>query len=250
MSARSFLGTQKLYGESAFEVFAHAHAYVVGVGGVGTWLAEALARTGIGTLTLIDMDIVVQSNINRQLAALNSTLGLGKIAVMGERIAQINPACTVHLVDEFLDTDNVATLLPHRPAKHTLVFDCTDDSRAKLAMALHCRFHRLNLVVAGGAGGKTDPTTLTTTDLKDAYQDPLLARLRQNLKKSGIKDKKYGIRCVYATQALQNRGTAKLGCQGYGSSVVMTCAMAMMMAGEGLRQLAQKQSLDNLTPQP
>lgn len=237
MPTRRFLGTQKLYGEPAFEIFKQAHAYVVGVGGVGTWLAEALARTGIGAITLIDMDIVVESNINRQLVAMDSTTGLDKIAVMGERIAQINPACTVHLVDEFLGADNVALLLPHRPAKHALVFDCTDDSRAKLAIALHCRFHRLKLVVAGGAGGKTDPTQLATTDLKDAYQDPLLAKLRQNLKKSGIKASKYGIRCVYSTQAIQQQGGAKLGCQGYGSSVVMTCAMAMMMAGEGLRQL-------------
>lgn len=245
---RRFTGTATLYGADRLDKFTNTHAYVIGVGGVGSWLAESLARTGIGAISLIDMDILVESNINRQLPALTSTFGLNKIETMSERIYGINPNCTVQCIDEFLTADNLKTLLPSREIANSLqaqgqtvlIFDCTDDINAKLAIALHCRFNKLKLIVAGGAGGKIDPTKLQTADLKDTYQDPLLAKLRDKLKEKGInktlKDK-FNIKCVFSSEPpkVQKACHNSLNCGGYGSSVVITCTMAMIMAAEGLK---------------
>ena len=202
---RRFQGTQRLYGQSAFEVFAAAHVYVIGIGGVGSWAAEALARTGVGQLTLIDLDVLVASNVNRQLPALDSTFGQSKIAAMAERIYQINPKVKLNLIDDFLTADNVTALLPTRQQakeaaaqrKPVVILDCVDDMDAKLAIALHCRFNKLKLICAGAAGGKIDPRQITVSDLKDCYQDPLLAKLRSKLRhekgiNSGLKEK-FGI---------------------------------------------------------
>ena len=262
---RRFAGTQRLYGQAAFEKFAHAHVYVIGVGGVGTWAAEGLARTGVGQLTLIDLDVLVASNVNRQLPALNSTFGCSKIKVMAERIEQINPCVTVNLIDDFLTADNVDSLLPSREqmqqAKQAqqsiVVLDCTDDMAAKLAIALHCRFNKLKLICAGGAGGKTDPLQITVSDLKDSYQDPLLARLRNKLRhekniNTQMKEK-FGIKCVYSTQppitgksaamACEQTGAQQSGqqgglhCGGYGSAVAVTATVGMVMVSETLAML-------------
>lgn len=247
---RRFTGTATLYGADTLHKFSQTHAYVIGVGGVGSWVAEGLARTGIGAISLIDMDILVESNINRQLPALDGTLGMGKIDAMGERLTGINPTCTVQLVDEFLTPDNIKTLLPDREAVQTLknegktvlIFDCTDDINAKLAIALHCRFNKLKLVVAGGAGGKIDPTQLTASDLKDTFQDPLLAKLRDKLREKGINKQlkeKFAIKCVFSKEApkVQKACYNSLNCGGYGSAVAVTCTMAMMMVGEGLKMV-------------
>lgn len=247
---RRFTGTQSLYGQTAFEKFRHTHAYVIGVGGVGSWLAEALARTGIGHISLIDMDVLVESNVNRQLPALDSTFGASKIGVMGERIAQINPDCQVVQVDEFLTKDNVTDLLPSRSTakalaaqgKTVLIFDCTDDMNAKLTIALHCRFNKLKLITAGAAGAKTDPTQLTVSDLKDVYQDPLLAKLREKLKEKNInkaQKEKFGIKCVFSSEPPKKPTVCNnsLNCGGYGSAVVITCTIAMMMVAEGLKMV-------------
>lgn len=244
---RAFMGTATLYGQDNLEKFTHTHAYVIGVGGVGSWVAEGLARTGIGTITLIDMDVLAESNINRQLPALHSTLGDNKIDAMGTRLKDINPACTVHLVDDFLTNDNVASLLPNRETtqalasqgKSIIVLDCTDDMNAKLAIALHCRFNKLKLVVAGGAGGKIDPTCLKVADLKDTYQDPLLAKLREKLKARGINKalkEKFGIKCVFSSESpkVQKACQSGLHCGGYGSAVAVTCTMAMIMVSTAL----------------
>lgn len=247
-SQRRFGGTYKLYGE----IFAaqNAHIYIIGIGGVGSWAAEALARTHLGTLTLIDMDVIAVSNINRQLHALSETIGDNKIEVMATRIQGINPDCTVNLVDEFLTKDNVQTLLPNKQTakllseqgKTVIILDCVDDMNAKLAIALHCRFHKLKLIVSGSAGGKIDPTKLTVSDLKDAYQDPLLARLRTHLRNrkinQALKDK-FGIKCVYSTEPpiTHQMGTSGLACGGYGSSVMVTATTGMIMASEAIKWL-------------
>ncbi|WP_230659357.1 tRNA threonylcarbamoyladenosine dehydratase [Psychrobacter sp. I-STPA10] len=264
---RRFAGTQRLYGQVAFTKFTQAHVYVIGVGGVGTWVAEGLARTGVGQITLIDLDVLVASNVNRQLPALDSTFGRSKIEVMAERIQQINPCVTVHLIDDFLTENNVDVLLPSRDqakqAKQTkqsiVVLDCTDDMAAKLAIAMHCRFNKLKLICAGGAGGKTDPLQVTVSDLKDSYQDPLLARLRSKLRhekniNTQMKEK-FGIKCVYSTQPPITTKSAAMGatceqpsgqsskqqgglhCGGYGSAVAVTATVAMVMVSEALALL-------------
>ena len=252
---RRFQGTQTLYGELASEQFAAAHVYVIGVGGVGSWVAEALARTAIGTVTLVDLDVLVASNVNRQLPALDSTFGQSKIAAMSERMTQINPRIRVNLVDDFLTPDNVATLLPNREMAKAaaranqpiIILDCVDDMQAKVAIALHCRFNKLKLICAGGAGGKIDPLQITTSDLKDCYQDPLLARLRNKLRhekgiNSALKEK-FGIRCVYSTEPPKVNKSCQSGglhCGGYGSAVTVTSVVAMIMVSETLQLLTKQ----------
>ena len=229
--------------------------YVIGVGGVGSWAAEALARTAVGTITLIDLDVLVASNVNRQLPALDSTFGQSKIAAMGQRLGEINPKVTVNLIDDFLTVDNVAALLPSREeAKAAIaqghpivILDCVDDMQAKLAIALHCRFNKLKLVCAGGAGGKIDPSKITVSDLRDSYQDPLLAKLRNKLRhekgiNSALKEK-FGIKCVYSTEPPRvdkSCQTGGLHCGGYGSAVVVTSVVAMLMVSEALQLLIKQ----------
>ena len=255
---RRFQGTQTLYGRSAVDTFAAAHVYVIGVGGVGSWAAEALARTAVGTITLIDLDVLVASNVNRQLPALDSTFGQSKIAAMGQRLSEINPKATVNLIDDFLTVDNVAALLPSREeAKAAIaqghpivILDCVDDMQAKLAIALHCRFNKLKLVCAGGAGGKIDPSKITVSDLRDSYQDPLLAKLRNKLRhekgiNSALKEK-FGIKCVYSTEPPRvdkSCQTGGLHCGGYGSAVVVTSVVAMLMVSEALQLLIKQTSV-------
>ncbi|MBP3945448.1 ThiF family adenylyltransferase [Psychrobacter sp. K31L] len=252
---RRFQGTQTLYGRSAVDTFAAAHVYVIGVGGVGSWAAEALARTAVGTITLIDLDVLVASNVNRQLPALDSTFGQSKIAAMGQRLGEINPKVIVNLIDDFLTVDNVAALLPSREeAKAAIaqghpivILDCVDDMQAKLAIALHCRFNKLKLVCAGGAGGKIDPSKITVSDLRDSYQDPLLAKLRNKLRhekgiNSALKEK-FGIKCVYSTEPPRVDKICQTGglhCGGYGSAVVVTSVVAMLMVSEALQLLIKQ----------
>ena len=254
---RRFQGTQNLYGAEGLMAFERAHVVVIGVGGVGSWAAEGLARTGVGHITLIDLDILVASNVNRQLPALDSTFGQSKIEAMAQRIREINPRATLNLVDDFLTPDNVASLLPNRQSakqarndgQQLVILDCVDDMAAKLAIALHCRFHKLKLICAGGAGGKTDPLQITVSDLKDTFQDPLLARLRSKLRhekgiNTELKDK-FGIRCVYSTQppiTLKSRSDCQIGglhCGGYGSAVAVTSVVAMIMVSEALKIISK-----------
>jgi tRNA threonylcarbamoyladenosine dehydratase len=255
---RRFQGTRTLYGTSAVDAFSSAHVYVIGVGGVGSWAAEALARTAVGTITLVDLDVLVASNVNRQLPALDSTFGQSKIAAMAARIKEINPTVTLNLVDDFLTVDNVADLLPSREqmkyaisqGKPIAVLDCVDDMDAKLAIALHCRFNKLKLVCAGGAGGKIDPSQIRVSDLRDCYQDPLLAKLRSKLRhEKGINKtlkEKFGIKCVYSTEPPivdKSCQTGGLQCGGYGSAVVITSVVAMMMVSETLQLLIKQKRI-------
>ena len=247
---RRFAGTQKLYGAAQFSKFENLHAHVVGVGGVGSWAAEGLARTGVGEMTLIDMDVLVASNVNRQLPATDSNFGKSKIEVMAARIKEINPHIKLHLIDDFLSKDNVQLLIPNRAfqsqlkqsGKQLVVLDCVDDMNAKLALALHCRFNKLKLIMAGGAGGKTDPTQIQVADLKDTYQDPLLAKVRQRLRQDyGINramKEKFGIRCVFSSQPPivdKSCQTGGLHCGGYGSAVAVTSVVGMMLVAEALK---------------
>ena len=254
---RRFQGTKTLYGNAAVDTFAAGHVFVIGIGGVGSWAAEALARTAVGTITLIDLDILVASNVNRQLPALDSTFGQSKIAAMATRIREINPKVTLNLVDDFLTADNIEALLPSRQeakaaaeqGRPMVILDCIDDMNAKLAIALHCRFNKLKLVCAGGAGGKIDPSQIRVSDLRESYQDPLLAKLRNKLRhEKGINStlkEKFGIKCVYSTEPPRvdkSCQTGGLHCGGYGSAVVVTSVVAMMMVSEALQLLIKQAS--------
>ena len=245
---RRFAGVAKIYGESAFTHYEHSHVMVIGIGGVGSWAVEALARSGIGELTLVDMDVIAASNINRQLPALTSTLGQEKIAVMAERCQQINPRMKVNVIDDYLTTENLQDLLSPVP---DIVLDCIDDVKAKLALMLHCRFNKIPLIVSGGAGGKRDPLKIRVADLSKTEQDPMLAKLRTQLRSKGICKKpkeKFGIPCVYSVDnpfsnvdVCDVDTSAGLRCGGYGSAVVVTSSFAMVAVAEVLKKLSKAQ---------
>jgi len=254
---RRFGGIARLYGESALTTFKQAHVCVIGVGGVGSWAVEGLARSAIGKITMIDLDHLSESNVNRQLHALTDTLGKSKVDALAERIAQINPYCVVTRVEEFIDPDNVATLIP--VGQFDYVVDAIDNTRAKTALVVHCRANRIPLVTIGSAGGQVDPTRIAVCDLSRTEQEPLLARVRKRLRRlhgfpRGTKNK-FGIDAVYSTEPVRhpelcvtddetnsetNEGLNGLNCAGYGSAVVVTASFGFVAAGLVLRKLAEQ----------
>jgi tRNA A37 threonylcarbamoyladenosine dehydratase len=246
---RRFAGTSRLYGRDNFALYQQAHVMVAGAGGVGSWAIEALARTGIGRLTLIDMDVLVASNVNRQLPALSETFGRGKIDVLAERARSINPHIVLTLIDDFLTRENIAELMTDTP---DLVLDCTDDVDAKISLIVYCRRRRIPIIIAGAAGGKTDPTELRVDDLTRTHRDPLLAKIRRQLRRDcGFPknpDEKFGIPCVYSNQPVATPEgeiceSGNLSCTGYGSSTVVTATMGMLAVGEGLRHMLRRMRL-------
>jgi tRNA A37 threonylcarbamoyladenosine dehydratase len=176
---RRFGGIARLYGVEGLQRFREAHVCVVGIGGVGSWAVEALARSAVGTLTLIDLDNVAESNVNRQIHALDGAFGKAKVEAMAERIGAINPSCRVIQVEDFVTLDNVAELIRR---DFDWVLDCMDAFRIKAALAADCRRHKIKLVTVGAAGGMTDPTRIKVLDLSRTAQDPLLARTRKQLR--------------------------------------------------------------------
>lgn len=245
--ARRFGGIARLYGEAALERFAGARVWVVGVGGVGGWAVEALARSGIGHLTLIDADHVAESNINRQIQALDSSLGLAKVQVLKARILDINPGCEVQCRELMLDDTNLDELI--RPEADWLL-DCIDNFRVKAALIAHCRRRRLPLICLGGAGGKTDPAAIRVADLSRTEQDPLLARTRRLLRQdygfSTNPKRRFGVPTVYSIehQAQQDRvgqcrQDSSLNCAGFGSSMALTASFGLMAAALVLKGLGR-----------
>jgi len=203
--ARRFGGVGRLYGEAALTRFQAAHVCVIGVGGVGSWIVEALARSAIGHLTLIDLDNLAESNINRQIHALTDTLGMAKVSALHQRILQINPFCRVTEIEDFITVENVAQLVG---AGHfDYVIDAIDDVRAKTALIAHCRSSGIPLVTIGGAGGQIDPTKIEIRDLCRTEQEPLLAKVRKRLRAlhgfpRGTKNK-FNIDAVFSTEHLR-----------------------------------------------
>lgn len=244
--ARRFAGVGRVYGDAALARFAESHAVIVGLGGVGSWVVEALARSAVGRLTLVDLDVIVASNVNRQLQATSEQFGRGKADVLAERARSINPRLQVRVVDDFLTRDNAVDILSPQP---DLIFDCCDDAKAKLTLVLHARRHRNVLIVCGAAGGKIDPTRLGVEDLARTEQDPLLARLRKRLRRHhGYPEetgKSFGITCIYSTEPIteplagicDNTG---LNCAGYGSLVTVTASMGLLAVSTGLKQLLRR----------
>jgi tRNA A37 threonylcarbamoyladenosine dehydratase len=175
--------THILVGDTGMARLGAAHVFLAGLGGVGSYAAEALARAGVGQLTLVDHDVVSGSNLNRQLPALHSTLGRKKIEVVAERIGDIEPACRVHLVDEFLDAGNVTERLPDG---HCLVLDAIDSLSAKVALVVEAWQRGLTVVSSMGAGGRLDPTRIRVSDLQDTIVCPLARAMRTHLRRRGV----------------------------------------------------------------
>lgn len=234
---RRFSGLDRLLGVSPAQRVRHSHAMVVGIGGVGSWAAEALARSGVEHLTLVDMDHISESNINRQLHALTSTLGMAKVEAMRDRIALINPACTVQCVDAFADADNWPALVRGVDA----VIDACDQVRAKTVMADWARKNKAIFISVGAAGGKRLAHAVDVVDLSETTHDPLLAQLRYRLRKEhgAPKDgKKMHIACVFSREAVAGPDAScavdsdgSLNCHGYGSMVSVTATFGMVAAG-------------------
>ncbi len=246
--ARRFGGLERLYGVDAAQVLRRAHVVVVGIGGVGSWAAEALARSGIARLTLIDMDHIAESNINRQIHALTGTLGQAKIEAMRERIAQIHPGCQVDVVDDFVSPDNWPGLLTSLP---DALIDACDQVKAKQAMAVWALREKVPFVCVGAAGGKRLAHQVDVDDLAQVTHDPLLAQLRYRLRKhhgAARQGKRIGVRCVFSREAVAApdascvvEGDGSLNCHGYGSLVGVTATFGMCAASEVMNMLVQSQ---------
>jgi tRNA A37 threonylcarbamoyladenosine dehydratase len=252
---RRFGGLKRLYGAGGYARVRSARVAVVGLGGVGSWAVEALARSGVAQLVLIDLDHVSESNVNRQIQALGATLGMSKAEALARRVADIHPGCVVHCIEEFADDANWPGLLP---IEVDAVIDACDQGRAKLALAAWARRCGTAFVTCGAAGGKRQAEKIEIDDLHATTHDPLLASLRQRLRSQhgAPRTGKIGVRCVFsresvappepeevacdmvdAAAAADARRDNTLNCHGYGSTVVVTASFGMAAAGDVIAQL-------------
>lgn len=253
-----FGGIRRVYGSSGSEIIAGLHLCVIGIGGVGSWAVEGLARSGVGRITLIDNDTVCLTNMNRQIHALESTLGRSKVEVMRRRVAEINPACLVHTIDDFLTT---RTLEDYLSSDYDYVIDAIDSIKFKTAMIAFSARARIPVVTTGGAGGRSDPTKIQVADLAQTYNDPLASRVRSTLRREyGFpRDpaKKFGVECVFSSEQPvypQADGTVShrkpgihgvsLDCGfGYGATATVTAVFGFMAASRAInRSLRHKRS--------
>ena len=237
VDGRRFGGVARLYGEAALARLADSHACVIGLGGVGSWAAEALARSGIGRLTLIDLDHIAESNINRQIHATDATLGAAKVAAMQERIAGIAPRCAVQAIEAFISADNVSDLVPD----DAWLIDAIDQPRAKAALIALAASRHQPLIVSGAAGARVDPLALRRVDVALSRGDALLASVRSRLRRDyGFPrqaGEPFGVIAVSSAESpvtgaggSHAEAGAPLACSGYGSSVATTATMGLAAA--------------------
>ena len=250
---RRFGGLARLYGAPGANNIRRAHVVVVGLGGVGSWAAEALARSGVAHLTLIDLDHIAESNINRQIHALDNTLGQSKVQAMRERISLINPDCDVRCIEEFVDASNWPAIAGLDLMNDVSVLDACDQVKAKIAMGAWAVRHKARLVTVGAAGGKRHAHKVEIEDLADTSHDPLLAQVRYRLRKEhgAARQGRIGINCVFSREpvmmpvtdsnTLQTDNT--LNCHGYGSVVSVTATFGICAAGWLLDKIAQQRGL-------
>lgn len=251
---RRFGGIARLYGDAALARFRSAHICVIGVGGVGSWVVEALARSAIGRITMIDLDNVAESNVNRQIHALTDTIGKAKVTALAERVAQINPYCAVREIEDFITPENLDEMIG--AGGYDYVIDAIDSVKAKTALIAYCRAKGIRLITIGGAGGQIDPTKIEIRDLSRTEQEPLLAKVRKRLRQlhgfpRGTKNK-FGIDAVFSTEPLrfpesgescdvdvdEKTGITGLNCAGFGSAMVVTASFGLVAASQVLRKLA------------
>lgn len=250
---RRFGGIARLYGQSGLENFAKSHVAVIGVGGVGSWAVEALARSGIGAMTLYDMDHVAESNVNRQLPALEKEFGKAKVQVMSQRINQINQDCQVNTIEEYIEVENLSGLIH---GNFNYVLDCIDNYRIKAAIINYCKREKIALITVGGAGGQVDPTKVRLADLSRSEQDPLLSKTRKLLRKefgfsSNLK-RRFGVPCVYSVEQQKFPDSeggvchsksggldGSLNCGGFGSAMTITASFGLVAVSYVLKQLSE-----------
>ena len=235
----NFLSTQNLLGKNQFERISHSHVCVIGLGGVGSWVVESLVRQGFGELTLIDMDHIVASNINRQIQAYEHNVGISKIQALAERVTSINSNCKLNLIDQFLDKDNLETLI-HKDMD--VVIDAIDQVSVKIDLVEHCLSNKIKLLISGGGGGRKNPSMIKTADLFETFGDPLLAKLRKVLKKRYPSKKKLAIASVFSNEQVIKPDVCadfsnNLSCSGYGSSVMVTATMGFHLAYEAQKKI-------------
>ena len=248
-----FAGIARLYGNTGVQRLAAAHVAVVGIGGVGSWVAEALARSAVGEISLFDLDDVCISNSNRQLHALAGNVGRAKVEVMAERIRAINPACVVHAVADFVTRETMSECIT---GQMDCVIDCIDSVPAKAALIAWCKRRKIQIITTGGAGGQIDPTQIQVADLNKTFNDPLAARVRSTLRRdygfSRTRGRNYSVPCVFSTEQLrypQADGTVcqsksfmgegvKLDCEGgFGAVTMVTASFGMVAAARAVDKL-------------
>ncbi|MES9990959.1 MAG: tRNA cyclic N6-threonylcarbamoyladenosine(37) synthase TcdA [Candidatus Thiodiazotropha sp.] len=251
-SERRFNGIARLYGLQAVTQFSNAHIAVIGVGGVGSWAVEALARSGIGKLTLYDMDHVAESNVNRQLHAHDGNFGKAKVLALKQRVLAINPDCQVDAVEQFIESESLSILAE---AGFDYVIDCIDSYRTKAALLAFCRRNKIPVITVGGAGGQSDPTKIQLSDLSRSEQDPLLSKCRKLLRReygfSSNAKRRFNIPCVYSTEqqrypnaegtVCQQRPSeieSSLNCGGYGSVMTVTASFGLVAVSHVLKHLS------------
>jgi tRNA A37 threonylcarbamoyladenosine dehydratase len=256
-SVRRFSGIAALYGTEGLSRLMASHVCVIGTGGVGSWVAEALARSAIGSITLIDMDHVTPSNINRQLVALESTRGMAKVRVLAGRIGDINPDARVDPIEEFVTHQRHAALLDRG---YDMVVDCIDNYRDKAAIIAWCSRQRVPVITIGGTGGKTDPTRLRLLDLSRTEMDPLLSRVRKELRQRydfpRNPKRRFSIPAVFSLEQTRQPVSGgecetigapeatHLHCGGLGSVMHVTASAGLMAVSRVLEKLTTEASED------
>ncbi len=260
--SQRFGGIRRLYGEEPFRRLKEMHVCVIGLGGVGSWAAEALARSGVGHLTLIDFDEICVTNVNRQLHAVSDTVGEKKHRVMAQRVAAINPECHCHTIEDFVTTRTVADYLS--PARgYDYVIDAIDSIKFKAEIIYYCKRNKIPIVTTGGAGGIDDPALIRVADLSRTYNDPLAAKVRSRLRSefgfTRNRKRRFGVECVFSSQ--QKRypkadGSVShekpgihgisLDCRlGYGSASFVTGAFGFVAASRVVNRLLRKARLQS-----
>lgn len=253
--AQRFDAVRRLYGDVAAEIIHGMHVCVVGVGGVGSWAVEALARTGVGRITLIDNDDVGIGNVNRQIHAVSGSLGRQKVAVMAERVAQINPECVTTPIDDFL---TLQTLEDYLSRGYDYVIDALDSIKFKAAMINYCKRRKIPIIATGGAGGLSDPTMIKIADLSRTYNDALAAKVRSTLRGdygfSKNPKRRFGVECVFSSQQQvypKADGTVSyakpgihgvsLDCRfGYGSTSYVTASFGFVAVSRAINKTLEK----------
>lgn len=234
---RRFGGISRLFGVKGFEKLQKSHVTVIGVGGVGSWAAEALVRTAIGSVTIIDGDSVAESNSNRQLPAMEGSFGLKKVEVLRERFSRINPQAQIEAIGEFVNETNFEQCI----GQTDLVIDCIDSLSAKAALIAYLYRKNIPVFTSGGAGGKVDPTRIACADLALAHGDPLLGALRTRLRKDygfpkglGKKPEPFGVTAVYSSEAVK---PSQDGAEGFGVFMPVTASFGMVLAQKAVLNL-------------